>query len=88
MGPLIDQELERTDSKHNELMRLNEKLTEAFQLYTQLMKEATTSTQYPSVAGYAQQTQPAVHSAYLPSLPAEAPVYTYNNQPESQVGCP
>ncbi|XP_067927948.1 signal transducing adapter molecule 1-like [Watersipora subatra] len=84
MGPLIDQELERTDSKHNELMRLNEKLTEAFQLYTQLMKEATTSTQYSSVAGYAQQTQPAVHSAYLPSLPAEAPVYTYNNQPESQ----
>ena len=41
MGPLIDQELEQIDAKHNELMNLNKKLTDSFQLYYRLMKDAT-----------------------------------------------
>lgn len=58
MTPLIDQELENTDSKHNELWSLNQKLTDAFQLYTRLMKEATIAPQqYPTSVGYVGQTQ-------------------------------
>lgn len=59
MGPLIDQELEQVDSKHNELMNLNQKLVDSFQLYTRLMKDATTAVPYsaPQQSSYLQQQQ-------------------------------
>lgn len=40
MMPLIDRELEQVDKKHNELMVLNQKLIDSFQMYTKLMTEA------------------------------------------------
>jgi len=39
MGPLIDQELEKVDRKHNGLMELDVKVVEALQMYHNLMKE-------------------------------------------------
>lgn len=76
MGPLIDQELEQIDAKHNELMNLNKKLTDSFQLYYRLMKDATMA-QYgvtPQQSTYMpQQTQagayglPPQHSQTLPT---------------------
>lgn len=48
MVPLIDGELEQIDGKHNELMLLNQKLIDSFQMYTQLMTESASSPQYTS----------------------------------------
>ena len=92
MGPMIDQELEKTDSKHNELMSLNNKLTEAFQLYAQLMKDAVNVPQYPPAVGYMQQTAPLPTASYIPAqqtLPEQA-MHTYSNPvqpPHTQVYC-
>lgn len=71
MGPLIDQELEQIDSKHNELMSLDRKLNDAFQLYTRLMKEGSAMPQYAATApmGYAPQQLPStvMPASYMPT---------------------
>lgn len=84
MGPLIDQELEQTDSRHNELMNLNQKLTDAFQLYTRLMKEAANVPLYTTAGATGYMPQQAqlpstLATSYLPpqqTVPADA-MYTY-----------
>ncbi|KAF0309530.1 Signal transducing adapter molecule 1 [Amphibalanus amphitrite] len=46
MGPLIDQELERTDRRHAQLTKISSDLVDALNLYHQLMRDT------PAVSGY------------------------------------
>lgn len=91
MGPLIDQELEQVDAKHNELMSLNQKLIDSFQLYTRLMKDATAS-QYSMGHQSAYLPQQQATAAYsMPHIPQQSgatAMYSTSNQlpdPSNQV---
>ena len=46
MGPLIDQELERTDRRHAQLTKISSDLVDALNLYHQLMRDT------PAVSSY------------------------------------
>jgi len=77
MGPLIDQELEQIDAAHNDLMNLNQKLADAFQLYTRLMQEGASAAQYAPVApsGYAApQMTSTMPTGRLPSQQQTLPI--------------
>jgi len=77
MGPMIDRQLEQIDKKHNELMALNQKLVESFQLYAKLMSQSVTS----SPRGYpgALSTHPE-QQAYSTAQYGQA-MHAYQRQP-------
>lgn len=78
MVPLIDGELEQVDKKHNELMSLNKKLIDSFQMYTKLMAESAAVPQYSAPSSYmAPSTQPAaaMTNHMLPQMTSQQPAY-------------
>lgn len=91
MGPLIDNKLQKIDQKHTVLENLNLKILEAFQVYTNLVKESISknSNFMYSAGGVATSmtpgglnNMPPTGNPYLNSIPyAAAPPSTLDSNP-------
>lgn len=95
MVPLIDGELQQVDKKHNELMSLNKKLIDSFQMYTKLMAESAAVPQYSTPNSYMMSSsiQSAGANPMPPQMPSQQAYQTlpaaglYNQDPAASQVC-